>query len=321
MRFFSMFSGVGGFELGLEAGARDAGAARPVLAGWSEIDPWARAVHRARFPGTGALNLGDARLVVWEAAPGFDLLCAGFPCQSFSRAGRRDGFGDPRGSLFFEVLRAAGAKRPAHLLLENVRGLLENDGGRTFEVVLGTLGELGYRLEWEVLDSKRFGVPQSRERVYVVGHLGGGPARAVFPLGSQDAEDAGLERGVEPVASAVMATGDSGGSGWHMKIVAEPVVFNDHFNKTPHVGFSPTIRASDPPILAGARFRRLTPMECERLQGFPDGWTAEGLGEDGAPVEVPERSRYALLGNAVTVNVVRAVAARLFDCCAEERAR
>mgnify|MGYP003210954600 CR=1 FL=1 len=96
--------------------------------------------------------------------PDFELLCGGFPCQSFSIAGNRGGFSDPRGTLFFEIARLTAAKRPAYLLLENVPGLLNHDGGRTFAAILHTLDRLGYGLEWQVLNSKDFGVPQSRKR-------------------------------------------------------------------------------------------------------------------------------------------------------------
>ena len=103
--------------------------------------------------------------------PDFQLLCGGFPCQTFSIAGSRKGFGDPRGTLFFELARLAEARKPAYLLVENVHGLLSHDGGRTFATILNTLDRLGYGVEWQCLNSKDFGVPQSRNRVYIVGYL------------------------------------------------------------------------------------------------------------------------------------------------------
>ena len=103
--------------------------------------------------------------------PDFDLLCAGFPCQAFSIAGKREGFADARGTLFFEIARLVADKRPAYFILENVPGLLSHDKGRTFHTILSTLSELGYGVEWKVLNSKDFGVPQSRKRVYLVGYL------------------------------------------------------------------------------------------------------------------------------------------------------
>ena len=114
--------------------------------------------------------------------PDFELLCGGFPCQSFSIAGNRGGFSDPRGTLFFEIARLTAAKRPAYLLLENVPGLLNHDGGRTFAAILHTLDRLGYGLEWQVLNSKDFGVPQSRKRVYLIGYLDERCRGKIFPF-------------------------------------------------------------------------------------------------------------------------------------------
>ena len=115
----------------------------------------------------------DARTIDPAALPDIDLICGGFPCQSFSIAGRRGGFTDTRGTLFFEIARLAAAKRPRYLLLENVPGLLSHDEGRTFQTILNALDELGYDVAWQVLNSKDLGVPQSRNRVYIVGYLRG----------------------------------------------------------------------------------------------------------------------------------------------------
>lgn len=113
----------------------------------------------------------NARTINPNELPDFDLICAGFPCQSFSIAGKRGGFNDARGTLFFEIARIAAVKKPKYLLLENVPGLLSHDGGRTFAVILGTLEELGYDVSWQVLNSANFGVAQSRKRVYIIGFL------------------------------------------------------------------------------------------------------------------------------------------------------
>ena len=115
-----------------------------------------------------------------------DVICGGFPCQAFSIAGNRRGFKDTRGTLFFEVARFASILRPKYLFLENVKGLLNHDRGATFETILRTLDELGYDVEWQVLNSKDFGVPQNRERVFIIGHLRGASTRAIFPLGGEN---------------------------------------------------------------------------------------------------------------------------------------
>ena len=114
-----------------------------------------------------------------------DVICGGFPCQAFSIAGNRRGFEDTRGTLFFEIARFASILRPQYLFLENVKGLLNHENGITFETIISTLDELGYNVEWQVLNSKDFGVPQNRERVFIIGHLRGERTRRIFPLSGQ----------------------------------------------------------------------------------------------------------------------------------------
>lgn len=163
--YIDLFSGIGGFREGLSR------AGGFVCVGHCEIDKYADQSYRALFDTKGEWFREDVREADPDEMPDFDLLCGGFPCQSFSIAGHRGGFADPRGTLFFEIARLTAAKRPAYLLLENVPGLLNHDGGRTFAAILHTLDGLGYGVEWQVLNSKDFGVPQSRKRVYLVGYL------------------------------------------------------------------------------------------------------------------------------------------------------
>ena len=163
--YIDLFSGIGGFREGLSR------AGGFVCVGHCEIDKYADQSYRALFDTKGEWFREDVREADPDEMPDFDLLCGGFPCQSFSIAGHRGGFADPRGTLFFEIARLTAAKRPAYLLLENVPGLLNHDRGRTFAAILHTLDGLGYGVEWQVLNSKDFGVPQSRKRVYLVGYL------------------------------------------------------------------------------------------------------------------------------------------------------
>ena len=178
-----MFAGIGGFRAGLTR----AGGFQCI--GHCEIDKYAdasyRAIHDIRkeeryYP--------DARTIDPNDLPDFNLLCGGFPCQAFSLAGRRKGFEDARGTLFFEIARLAEAKRPAYLLLENVSGLLSHDGGRTFAAMLTTLYDLGYHVEWSVLNSKHFGVPQSRRRVFLICYLDPRCAGKILPVFGTDAK-------------------------------------------------------------------------------------------------------------------------------------
>ncbi len=167
IRFFDMFSGIGGFRSGLEAiGGFE-------CVGYCEIDKYARQAYEAMYDTGGELYFDDARKIIPEQLPDFNLLVGGFPCQPYSICGARKGFDDTRGTLFFEIARIAAAKKPKYLCLENVPGLLNHDSCRTFEVILHTLDELGYDVAWQVLNSKNFGVPQSRNRVFIVGYLRG----------------------------------------------------------------------------------------------------------------------------------------------------
>ena len=183
IRFFDMFAGIGGFRSGLTA----VGGFECV--GHCEIDKYANQAYCAMYDTRGEYYCADAKTINPDEMPDHDLICAGFPCQSFSVAGKRLGFADTRGTLFFEVARIAEAKRPAFLLLENVPGLLSHDGGRTLNTIFSALVELGYNLEWCVLNSKYFGVPQQRRRLFIVGYRDGRCAGQIFPLDCGDAKN------------------------------------------------------------------------------------------------------------------------------------
>ena len=148
--------------------------------GFSEIDKYASELLNKKFP--GIKNYGDATKINPEELPDFDMLCGGFPCQAFSIAGKRRGFEDTRGTLFFDVTRILEVKRPKIVFLENVKGLLNHDKGETFQVIIQTLSELGYDVQWMVLNSKFFGVPQNRERVFIIGSLRGTSKPKILPF-------------------------------------------------------------------------------------------------------------------------------------------
>ena len=134
--------------------------------GFSEIDKYASQLLKQRFPNIP--NFGDATKINPSELPDFDMLCGGVPCQSWSIAGKRKGFKDIRGTMWFEVFRITKAKKPSYLLLENVKGLLSHDGGKSFERLAEMICEMGYVIDFTVLNSKYFGVPQSRERVFIL---------------------------------------------------------------------------------------------------------------------------------------------------------
>ena len=177
IKYLDLFAGVGGFRTGL---TDVVDFFMPV--GWCEIDKYAQRAYRALYETEGEYFCEDAREIRPEDLPEFDLICAGFPCQPFSVSGRRLGFADTRGTLFYEIVRLAEARRPSYLLLENVAGLLNHEKGETFRTILTTIHELGYSLEWCVLNSANFGVPQQRRRVYIVGYLDSRLSGKIFPL-------------------------------------------------------------------------------------------------------------------------------------------
>lgn len=274
MKYIELFAGVGGFRLGIER-ATDAGC---VFA--NEWDKYAAQTYNKNFG--GEIDTRDITTISTDEIPNHDLLVGGFPCQAFSVAGKRAGFNDTRGTMFFEIARILADKKPQHLLLENVKGLLSHDSGRTFQTILKVLADLGYGVEWQVLNSKDFGVPQNRERVFIVGHLGGIGGRQVFPI----------TRAAQATDITILA---------HHKSYRRNSQVFDPQGQTEALSTSQG-GGREHFTIKDMRIRRLTPTECERLQGFPDGWT-EG---------VSDTQRYKQMGNAVTVNVIKAIIERLY---------
>lgn len=288
---YSAFAGIGGFELGFcRAGV-------PVQwVGFSEVNPAAIGIYQSHF---FHHNYGDITSLDPSKLPGFDLLTAGFPCQAFSIMGRRQGFKDPRGRLFFHLARILHHKRPRVVLLENVKGLLCHARGETFRAILNTLSELGYDTEWQLLNSKDFGVPQHRVRLYLIGYRRGEPRSQVFPLAGTNRGNHWRDEAFVPkvVAVAEVSYGQlPNRGGRRIKKPGEPMF--TLLSKKEHGVFN------------GWSIRFLTPLEYERLQGFPDHWT-QSMVHQGRCVPVADSRRYQALGNAVTVPVVEAIARAL----------
>nr|QID26256.1 DNA (cytosine-5-)-methyltransferase [Streptococcus suis] len=189
MKFLDLFAGIGGFRLGMESQGHK-------CLGFCEIDKFARTSYKAMFNTEGEIEYHDIKEITDHDFRQFrgqvDIICGGFPCQAFSLAGRRLGFEDTRGTLFFEIARAAKQIQPRFLFLENVKGLLNHDEGRTFATILSTMDELGYDVEWQVLNSKDFQVPQNRERVFII-EKRRYRSRFIFPLRRENSP-AHLER-------------------------------------------------------------------------------------------------------------------------------
>lgn len=314
LKCFSLFSGIGGFDLALTRHGH-------TMVGACEIDKYARSVFSRHFPRVTIYQ--DATKIKPEELPDFELLCAGFPCQAFSIAGKRLGFEESRGTLFFEIARIAKQKRPRLLLLENVKGLLSHDRGKTFANILATLDELGYDAQWQVLNSKYF-VPQNRERIFIIGYLRETPRPEIFPIreniegnNSSRYKTQGKGSRLQNQLSGSIQTSPNKGTatliagaidanyykGYGTRtMLSIPVLTPDRLKKRQNGRRfkedgdpSFTLTSQDRHgIFDGKNIRRLTPIECERLQGFPDNYTAE----------LSDTQRYKCLGNAVTVPVI-----------------
>lgn len=306
MKFIDLFAGIGGFRLGMESAGHECVA-------FCEIDKFARASYKAIHNTEGEIELHDITQVTDGEIRNIghvDAICGGFPCQAFSIAGHRRGFEDTRGTLFFEIARFASILKPKYLFLENVKGLLNHDKGNTFEVILSALDELGYDVEWQVLNSKDFGVPQNRERVFIIGHLRGQRGRKVFPIGGKD-EKSSAERlrtmqggGLEPKIRVREATKQ----GYAEASVGDSVNLSHPNSKTRRgrvgEGIANTLVTGDSQgvVTSNFRIRKLTPRECWRLQGFPD-WAFDKAQEVNSNSQL-----YKQAGNSVTVNVIKEIA-------------
>ena len=208
MKFIDLFAGIGGFRLGMESSGHECVA-------FCEIDKFARASYKAIHNTEGEIELHDITTVTDDEIRNIghvDAICGGFPCQAFSIAGHRRGFEDTRGTLFFEIARFASILKPKYLFLENVKGLLNHDKGNTFEVILSALDELGYDVEWQVLNSKDFGVPQNRERVFIIGHLRGERGRKVFPIGGENEKSSAKRLGINILGNTKNPNGTAQGT-------------------------------------------------------------------------------------------------------------
>ncbi|SNH23308.1 type II DNA modification methyltransferase [Streptococcus pneumoniae] len=295
MKFLNLFAGIGGFRLGMESAGHE-------CIGFCEIDKFARASYKAIHDTKGEIELHDITTVSDDTIRGIgsvDIICGGFPCQAFSIAGNRRGFEDTRGTLFFEIARFASILRPKYLFLENVKGLLNHENGVTFETIISTLDELGYNVEWKVLNSKNFGVPQNRERVFIIGHLRRERTRRIFPLSGKNQSTSN---------QSVMKIGNINPSGNGMNgevYQADGLAPTLTTNKGEGQKIAINSYHENNHLSDGFRIRKLTPKECWRLQGFPD-WTFDKAQEVNSNSQL-----YKQAGNSVTVNVIAAIAKEL----------
>lgn len=272
--YLDLFSGTGGFPLGfMQAGF----SFRKHY--FSEIDRYAIANYSYNFK--HATYAGSVEKVKASAIERPDIITFGFPCQDLSLAGKRAGLDGERSSLFFEALRIIRECKPCVFIFENVKGIFSSNGGKDFEVVLKAVADIGlYECEWQLLNTAWF-LPQNRERIYFIGHLREKSRPKVFPFTQDDFPPVALKP--LQMAGTLMA-----GSG-------------QLNNMDSYVTDS---------LQSFANARRLTPLECERLQGFPDNWTCYGK-DGGDQFVLSDTQRYSLVGNAVSVPVTKAISERL----------
>ncbi len=312
-----LFAGVGGIRLGFES----TGAFQTVFS--NDIEEKCKITYDANFKDS-KLHIGDLKEITNDEIPDFDFLLAGFPCQAFSVAGFREGFTDSkgRGDLFFEIARIIEAKQPEGFLLENVKNLESHDKGRTFEIIVSTLNELGYSVKHKVLNTKDYGrLPQNRERIYIVGF--------------KDEKKSDLFRFPEKVKT----TKEVKSILQDLKNVNEKYIYNDKalyericdevieenvayqwrrkYVRKNQSGVFPTLTANMgmgghnvPIVVQGDTVRKITPRECARLQGFPDSYII--------PKELSDSAVYKQFGNSVSVTVLKRIAEQIlkvYDEC------
>lgn len=314
MKFGSLFTGVGGFDLGLERAGMECS--------WQvEIDKYCNQVLDEHWKGIRRYN--DVREITKENTDRPDLICGGFPCQDVSIAGKRAGFNGERSGLWFEFERIIGELRPEWVVIENVPGLFSSNKGRDFAIILKALDEFGYGLAWRILDSQNFGVAQRRRRVFIIGSLGSGrSAEILFERESVSGNTPQIrEEGEGTARTFTIRSGKEGGETLKMNEKANTIngqvgsettaFFNGVWQPRSADGVPRIMKGDKSPTLdkmdGGQRqpcvgVRRLTPAECERLQGFPDGWSSD---------IVSDTQAYKQMGNAVTVNVIEWIGKRI----------
>jgi DNA (cytosine-5)-methyltransferase 1 len=306
LKTLDLFSGIGGIRLGFERNGFEAAFS-------NDFEPSCKITSDLNF-GSPQLTVADIREIDIGSIPSFDILLGGFPCQAFSVAGYRQGFDDVkgRGNLFFSIADILEKRKPEVFLLENVKNLQGHDGGNTFRIIKETLSELGYFINYEVLNTMKFGnLPQNRERIYIVGFRSAAIAqRFRFPepveltvrvkdLLEENVPDSYYYAG-KPLHSRLINDVKSTETvyQWRRQYVRE--------NKQ---GVCPTLTANmgmgghNVPIIIDQRgIRKLTPRECARLQGFPDSYKLP---------KIADSLVYKQIGNSVSVPVIEAIARQI----------
>jgi len=295
LRVASMFAGIGGICLGLKKAGFD-------IVWANDFNKYACQTYRANFKDHNLIEEDITNISVTDI-PNIDFLAAGFPCQSFSSIGKQGGFEDKRGLLFFEVVRVLKAKKPYGFLLENVKNLLSINQGKTFKVILNTLNDLGYTVHYKLINSKDFGVPQNRIRLYIVGFLEditfNFPKEIPLNTFIEDLIEDNVDEKYylsELMKNRLLEAYEKD------KPVSEHQLMYDWYNRLwKKDGIAKTIRTNEGCSTAGTllfpQMRRLTPRECSLLQGFPKDFI----------IPVSDTQAYKQFGNSVTVPVIERI--------------
>lgn len=306
-RVASFFAGIGGFDLGFDrAGLKTV---------WQcELKPFCATILEEHWPDVDRKQ--DIQEVKPDEVEEAEIWTAGFPCQdvSLARMGPREGLRGRQSGLFFKFAELLGGRLPRIVVLENVGGLLSSNSGRDFAVVARTLADLGYCVAWRVLDSRHFGVPQSRRRLFLVGSLGDEATAGEILLEPECREgnpEAGKENGKRAVSPFKEVVG--GPKRGFVKKLAHCL----YAESARHTGTDWSRNYVSYPD--EGKVRRLTPLEAERLQGFPDHWTE--LRETSLSQQKLDSARYHALGNAVTVPVAEWIGEQIRSALAEDRAK
>ena len=324
MKIIDLFSGIGGFSLGFQRAGYQF-----TEHYFSEIDKHAIANYKYNFP--NANYIGDITTIQPANLAGADIITFGSPCVDFSIAGKRAGLAGAKSSLIEYAIALIADIRPSLFIWENVKGAFSSNARADFWAIIQAFANIGdYRLEWQLLNTS-WVLPQNRERIYVIGHLAGRSEPGVFPIreddclfttktqsqsqaqisttikanGNINADDTYI---IPKTASTLTGGGHSGGLHSDMTVIRQ---LPRGKNKGADLTTCPTISSNafqENNLLGGVR--RLTEIECERLQGFPDNWTQYG-NYNGDIKPIARTQRYKLIGNAVTVDIVELIAKRL----------
>ncbi len=307
LKAIDLFAGIGGIRLGFEQAFGEN--IEFVFA--SEIDKYARETYYANF---GEEPYGDITQIDEKKIPPHDIILAGFPCQAFSVAGHRKGFEDTRGTLFFDVVRIAAHHKPRLIFLENVKGLVGHDKGQTFKVILETLNELGYSVKYQVLNAKDYGVPQNRERIYIIAFL---ESDDTFEFPKPMNKNVKVKDILEEKVDAKYTISDKLWAGHQRRKI-------EHKEKGNGFGYSIFNGESSYTSTISARYykdgseilieqqnknpRKLAPREAGRLQGFPDSFK----------IKVSDVQAYKQFGNSVSVPVIESISKNIYEVISQK---